>query len=40
MMRVTEIKPRSEEASVSWTGNNVSYYLHIVDRTRVSFFLQ
>lgn len=35
MMRVTEIKPRSEEASVSWTGNNVSYYLHIVDRTRL-----
>ena len=36
MMRVTELKPRSEQASVSWTGNTVSYYLHVIDRTRVS----
>jgi len=36
MMRVTEMKPKSEEQTVSWTGNIVSYYLHVVDRTRVS----
>lgn len=34
-MRVTELKPKSEEQTVSWTGNNISYYLHVVDRTRV-----
>lgn len=42
MMRVTEIRPRGQEASVSWTGNTVSYYAHEIDRTRVSvtlFFL-
>eukprot|EP00794_Sanderia_malayensis_P007997 gene7996-8856_t len=35
MMRVTEIKPRNQAASVSWTGKGVSYYLHVVDRTRL-----
>lgn len=35
MIRVTEIKPRSETATVSWTGNSVSYFLHVVDRTRL-----
>ena len=35
-MRVTEIKPRNQADSVSWTGKGVSYYLHVVDRTRVS----
>ena len=35
-MRVTEIKPRNQAESVSWTGKGVSYYLHVVDRTRVS----
>lgn len=38
MMRVTEMKPKSEEQTVSWTGNTVSYYLHVIDRTRVQRF--
>ena len=35
MIRVSEIKPKSETATVSWTGNSVSYFLHVVDRTRL-----
>uniref|UniRef100_T2M8S1 Histone-lysine N-methyltransferase, H3 lysine-79 specific n=1 Tax=Hydra vulgaris TaxID=6087 RepID=T2M8S1_HYDVU len=34
MMRISEIRPQNK-ASVSWTGNTVSYYLHVVDRTRL-----
>ena len=34
-MRVTELKPRNQSASVSWTGKGVSYYIHVVDRRRV-----
>ena len=36
-MRVIELKPRNQSASVSWTGKGVSYYMHVVDRTRVIF---
>lgn len=25
------------KGSVSWTGKPVSYYLHVIDRTKVSF---
>lgn len=35
MMRVTEIKPKSSESSVSWTNNAISYYCHEIDRTRL-----
>jgi len=35
MMRVIELKPRNQSASVSWTGKGVSYYMHVVDRTRL-----
>lgn len=34
IMHVSELTPLS--GSVSWTGKPVSYYLHIIDRTKVS----
>ena len=32
-MHVSELSPLS--GSVSWTGKPVSYYLHVIDRTKV-----
>lgn len=34
MMRVEELSPL--KGSVSWTGKPVTYYLHKIDRTKVS----
>lgn len=34
-MHVTEMAPL--KGSVSWTGKPVSYYLHVIDRTKVGF---
>lgn len=38
IMHVTEMPPLKE--SVSWTGKPVSYYLHIVDRSKLEKFFQ
>lgn len=35
IMHVSEMSPL--RGSVSWTGKPVSYYLHIIDRTKVCF---
>jgi hypothetical protein len=35
IMHVSEMSPL--RGSVSWTGKPVSYYLHIIDRTKVVF---
>lgn len=35
-MQVKEIKPMG--GSVSWTGKPVTYYLHTIDRTQVTWF--
>lgn len=37
-MHVSELSPL--EGSVSWTGNPVSYYLHIIDRTKLERYFQ
>lgn len=34
IMHVSELSPL--KGSVSWTGKPVSYYLHIIDRTKVN----
>lgn len=37
-MHVSEMTPL--RGSVSWTGKPVSYYLHVIDRTKVSYLQQ
>lgn len=34
IMHVSEMSPL--RGSVSWTGKPVSYYLHVIDRTKVN----
>lgn len=36
IMHVSEMSPL--RGSVSWTGKPVSYYLHVIDRTKVNSF--
>lgn len=38
IMHVSELSPL--EGSVSWTGKPVSYYLHIIDRTKLERYFQ
>lgn len=38
IMHVTEMQPLHE--SVSWTGKPVSYYLHVIDRTKLERYFQ
>ncbi|CAG2167730.1 unnamed protein product [Oppiella nova] len=38
IMDVTEIQPK--KGSVSWTGRPVSYYLHIIDRTKLERYFE
>lgn len=37
-MHVSEMTPM--KGSVSWTGKPVSYYLHIIDRTKLERYFQ
>jgi H3 lysine-79-specific histone-lysine N-methyltransferase len=37
-MHVKEIQPK--KGSVSWTGKPVSYYLHIIDRTKLERYFE
>jgi [histone H3]-lysine79 N-trimethyltransferase len=37
-MHVSEMSPL--RGSVSWTGKPVSYYLHIIDRTKLERYFQ
>lgn len=37
-MHVSEMSPL--KGSVSWTGKPVSYYLHIIDRTKLERYFQ
>lgn len=37
-MHVREMAPM--KGSVSWTGKPVSYYLHIIDRTKLERYFQ
>lgn len=37
-MHVSELSPL--KGSVSWTGKPVSYYLHLIDRTKLERYFQ
>lgn len=39
MMEVREISP-NEDQSVSWTSKAISYFLHIINRTKLAIYFE